>query len=59
MAASGLNEEGVQKRLMSVTNTQDSIQSLSLWIIHHKTHHARIVELWYKALKKSGERSDL
>jgi len=57
MASPGLNEESVEKRLMSVTNTQDSIQGLSLWIIHHKTHHVRIVELWYKVMKKSGKHS--
>ncbi|XP_076465081.1 uncharacterized protein LOC143296935 isoform X2 [Babylonia areolata] len=57
MASAGLNEENVEKRLTSVTNTQDSIQSLSLWIIHHKTHHARIVELWYKIMKKSPKPS--
>ncbi|XP_076443831.1 uncharacterized protein LOC143282163 [Babylonia areolata] len=53
MASMGLNEESVEKKLMSVMNTQDSIQSLSLWIIHHKTHYAHIVELWYKVMKKS------
>ncbi|KAK7116386.1 regulation of nuclear pre-mRNA domain-containing protein 2-like isoform X2 [Littorina saxatilis] len=53
MASAGFNEESVEKRFMSVTNTQDSIQGLSLWILHHKTHHTRIVELWYKAMKRS------
>ncbi|KAL8602315.1 hypothetical protein ACOMHN_022828 [Nucella lapillus] len=57
MASGSLNEENVEKRLMSVTNSQDSIQSLSLWIIHHKTHHTRIAELWYKIMKKSGKPS--
>ena len=54
-SSTGLNEESCIRRMMSVTNTQDSIQSLSLWIIHHKMHHMRIVELWYKALKNTGE----
>ncbi|CAL1526122.1 unnamed protein product [Lymnaea stagnalis] len=51
--ASTLNEESVEKKLKTVNNTQDSIQSLSLWIIHHKSHHAKIVELWMKVLKKT------
>ena len=52
--ASSLNEESVEKKLKTVNNTQDSIQSLSLWIIHHKTNHDKIVELWLKVLKKTG-----
>jgi len=51
--ASSLNEESVEKKLKTVNNTQDSIQSLSLWIIHHKTNHDKIVELWLKVLKKT------
>ena len=53
--ASALNEESVEKKLKTVNNTQDSIQSLSLWIIHHKSHHDKIVELWLKVLKKTGK----
>lgn len=52
--ASALNEDSVEKKLRTVTNTQDSIQTLSLWIIHHKSNHAKIVELWMKVLKKTG-----
>uniref|UniRef100_A0A0B6ZY11 Regulation of nuclear pre-mRNA domain-containing protein 2 n=1 Tax=Arion vulgaris TaxID=1028688 RepID=A0A0B6ZY11_9EUPU len=51
--ASSLNEDSVEKKLRTVINTQDSIQSLSLWIIHHKNHHTKIVELWMKVLKKT------
>ena len=47
-----LNEASVQRKFANVNNTQDSIQSLSLWVLHHKAHHERIVELWFKALKK-------
>lgn len=48
-----LNESNVEKKFQGVTNTQDSIQSLSLWVIHHKTHNEKIVALWFKVLKKS------
>ncbi|RUS84154.1 hypothetical protein EGW08_008082 [Elysia chlorotica] len=51
--AAALNEESVEKKLKTVNNTQDSIQSLSLWIIHHKSHHERICKLWMKVLKKT------
>ena len=49
-----LNEASVQRKFANVNNTQDSIQSLSLWVLHHKAHHERIVELWFKALKKGN-----
>ncbi|BFZ01931.1 hypothetical protein BsWGS_04970 [Bradybaena similaris] len=52
--ASVLNEDSVEKKLRTVTNSQDSIQTLSLWIIHHKANHAKIVELWMRVLKKSA-----
>ncbi|GAB1604954.1 regulation of nuclear pre-mRNA domain-containing protein 2-like isoform X2 [Argonauta hians] len=50
--ASSLNEESVERKLHAVTNTQDGIQIMSLWIIHHKVHHKKIVDLWLKVLKK-------
>jgi hypothetical protein len=40
------NDENFLKKLDSVTPTQDCIQSLALWIIHHKTSHETICRLW-------------
>uniref|UniRef100_H2YRQ5 Regulation of nuclear pre-mRNA domain-containing protein 2 n=1 Tax=Ciona savignyi TaxID=51511 RepID=H2YRQ5_CIOSA len=51
--AKQMNPENVIKKLKSVSNTQDSIPMLSLWIIHHKAHHKLIVDLWLKVLKNS------
>ncbi|XP_040062154.1 regulation of nuclear pre-mRNA domain-containing protein 2 isoform X2 [Ixodes scapularis] len=48
-----LNEPNLVKKLTSVTNTQDSVQTLALWIIHHRAHHRKIVDIWAKVLKKS------
>ncbi|CAN8005625.1 unnamed protein product [Ixodes hexagonus] len=48
-----LNEPNLVKKLTSLTNTQDSVQTLSLWIIHHRAHHRKIVDIWAKVLKKS------
>lgn len=48
-----INESNLVKKLTSVTNTQDSVQTLSLWIIHHRAHHRKIVDIWTKVLKKS------
>jgi regulator of Ty1 transposition protein 103 len=47
-----MSEENLEKKMQNVTNTQDSIQSLSLWLIHHKSHHKRVVDVWMKTLKK-------
>lgn len=54
MAASPLktSEENIEKKMENVSNTQDSVQNLSLWIIHHKSHSKRIVDVWFKVLKK-------
>lgn len=48
-----INESNLVKKLTTVTNTQDSVQTLSLWIIHHRAHHRKIVDIWSKVLKKS------
>ncbi len=42
------NEENYLKKLDNVTPTQDSIQSLALWIIHHKSNHEILCKLWSK-----------
>jgi len=46
-----LDETWVEKKLMAATNTQESVQSLSLWALHHKTQHEKIVSIWFKVLK--------
>ncbi|XP_078487647.1 regulation of nuclear pre-mRNA domain-containing protein 2-like [Ciona intestinalis] len=51
--AKPLKPETVLKKLKSVSNTQDSIPMLSLWIIHHKAHHKLIVDHWLKVLKNA------
>ena len=42
------NEESYLKKLDNVTPTQDSIQSLALWIIHNKSNHEILCKLWSK-----------
>ena len=41
-----------EKKFRSVTTSQDGIQSLSLWAIHYKAQHEKIVDVWFKVLKK-------
>lgn len=50
---SSTSETNLEKKFLGVTNTQDSIQSLSLWIIHHKAHCKKIIDVWMKVLKKA------
>ncbi len=47
-----LDLENVEKKFRGIGNTQESIQSLSLWVIHHKAQHEKIVEVWFSVLKK-------
>lgn len=50
-----MSEENLEKKMLNVTNTQDSIQSLSLWLIHHKSHNKRVAEVWLKTVKKGKQ----
>lgn len=47
-----ISEEVIEKKLMSFNNTQDSVQALSLWIMHNKSHHQKIVDTWLKVLRR-------
>ena len=51
-SSSSFNEENFMRKLDAVTPTQDSIQTLALWIIHHKSNHDAICRLWLKKLKE-------
>ena len=45
-------QKNVNKRLDSMTDRQDSIQALSLWMIHHKTECQKIAACWLAAMKR-------
>ncbi|GFT44189.1 regulation of nuclear pre-mRNA domain-containing protein 2 [Nephila pilipes] len=51
--SSTLSDSVLEKKFQGATNTQDSIQTLSLWLLHHKTHHQKIVAAWMKVLQKA------
>lgn len=46
----GFTEAGLVKKLTDLNNSAQSIQSLSLWLIHHRKHHQSIVKTWFKEL---------
>lgn len=54
LSSLAFNEDNFLRKLSNVTPTQDSIQSLALWIIHHKTNNEIICRLW---LRKLGEQA--
>ena len=49
---SGFTTETLEKKLAELNSSQQSIQTLSLWLIHHRKHHKLIVQTWYRELKK-------
>lgn len=58
-SSGGSFESTVDRKFMSVTNTQDSIQGLSAWCIANKNYHSVIVRHWLKCLKKCDSRHKL
>jgi len=47
------SEDNFVKKLADLNSSQQSIQTLSLWLIHHRKHSKTIVEIWMKELKKA------
>ncbi|KAK0060788.1 regulation of nuclear pre-mRNA domain-containing protein 1B-like isoform X1 [Biomphalaria pfeifferi] len=50
---SSFTESNLVKKFTELNNTQQSIQTLSLWLIHHKKHSRTIVQIWYRELEKA------
>lgn len=46
------NERNFVAKLENVVPTQESIQSLGLWIIHHKGNHEAICRIWIDKLNE-------
>ncbi|XP_051991972.1 regulation of nuclear pre-mRNA domain-containing protein 1A-like [Xyrauchen texanus] len=47
------SDYALEKKLSELSNSQQSVQTLSLWLIHHRKHSKTIVKVWYKELKKA------
>ena len=41
----------LQEKLSRLTLSQDSIETLSLWIIHHKAHASTSIDVWMEDLQ--------
>lgn len=49
---SAFSEAALEKKLSELSNSQQSVQTLSLWLIHHRKHARTIVGVWFNELKK-------
>lgn len=49
---SAFSEAALEKKLSELSNSQQSVQTLSLWLIHHRKHSKTIVNVWFNELKK-------
>ncbi|XP_059365460.1 probable proton-coupled zinc antiporter SLC30A4 isoform X2 [Carassius carassius] len=47
------SEPALEKKLSELSNSQQSVQTLSLWLIHHRKHSKTIVKVWYNELRKA------
>ncbi|XP_017578531.1 regulation of nuclear pre-mRNA domain-containing protein 1B isoform X1 [Pygocentrus nattereri] len=54
---SSFSESALEKKLSELSNSQQSVQTLSLWIIHHRKHSGSIVRVWHRELKKGRSRA--
>ncbi|KAL4629755.1 regulation of nuclear pre-mRNA domain-containing protein 1A isoform X1 [Arapaima gigas] len=50
---SAFSEAALEKKLSELSNSQQSVQTLSLWLIHHRKHSKTIVSVWYRELLKA------
>ncbi|KAM8947162.1 regulation of nuclear pre-mRNA domain-containing protein 1B isoform 2-T2 [Pelodytes ibericus] len=46
-------EPALEKKLSELSNSQQSVQTLSLWLIHHRKHAANIVTVWQRELRRA------
>jgi len=51
---SAFTESALLKKLAELNSSQQSIQTLSLWLIHHRKHSAAIVKTWQRELENGG-----
>lgn len=47
-----LNQKVFERKLQNMSSTQDSVQTVSLWMIHHKKQADDMVNVWLEQLKK-------
>ncbi|XP_060627792.1 regulation of nuclear pre-mRNA domain-containing protein 1B isoform X1 [Anolis sagrei] len=50
---SSFSESALERKLSELSNSQQSVQTLSLWLIHHRKHAAPVVAVWHRELRKA------
>ncbi|KAJ8713627.1 hypothetical protein PYW07_013997 [Mythimna separata] len=55
----GFTENALIRKLQELNSSQQSIQTLSLWLIHHRKHHAIVVKTWFKEILKAKDSKQL
>ncbi len=53
---SSFTVQALEEKLSRLSPSQDSIETLSLWIIHHKAHASVSVAAWTDDLTKGVDR---
>ena len=56
---SSFSESAFNKKLAELNASQQSIQTLSLWVIHHRKHSRTIVQVWQTELIKAQTKRKL
>ncbi|XP_030752757.1 regulation of nuclear pre-mRNA domain-containing protein 1B [Sitophilus oryzae] len=51
----GFTESAFIKKLQELNNSSQSIQTLSLWLIHHRKHYSSVVKIWLRELQKAKD----
>lgn len=49
---SAFTENALIKKLADLNTSSQSIQTLSLWLIHHRKHNEKITLIWIQELTK-------
>ncbi|KAJ0178152.1 hypothetical protein K1T71_005975 [Dendrolimus kikuchii] len=55
----GFTENALVRKLQDLNSSQQSIETLSLWLIHHRKHHTAVVKTWFKELLKAKDSKQL
>ncbi|CAK9295436.1 unnamed protein product [Gordionus sp. m RMFG-2023] len=53
---SHFSESSLEKKLKDLNTTQQSIQTLSLWIIHHKKYAKLVVQIWHREIYNAKDK---
>jgi len=54
---SGYSDSVLERKFVDLNNSPQSIQQLSVWLIHHRKHYQSIVKCWFKELGKAKPNS--